>query len=29
MFDHPVRRPGRTKGIGIIHIYDMGDFGAF
>jgi hypothetical protein len=29
MFDHPVRRPGRTKGIGIIHIYDLGDFGAF
>jgi hypothetical protein len=23
MFDHPVRKPGRTKGIGVIHIYDF------
>ncbi len=28
MFDHPVRKEGRTKGIGIIHIYDLGDFNA-
>jgi hypothetical protein len=25
MFDHPVRRPGRTKGVGVIHIYDLGN----
>lgn len=28
MFDHPVRKPGRTKGVGIIHIYNFGDFNA-
>lgn len=26
MFDHPVRKPGRTEGVGIIHIYDFGNF---
>lgn len=26
MFDHPIRKPGRTKGIGVIHIYDFHDF---
>lgn len=26
MFDYPVRKPGRTEGIGIIHIYDFGRF---
>jgi len=26
MFDHPVRKAGRTEGIGIIHIYDFGCF---
>jgi len=26
MFDHPVRKEGRTKGIGIIHIYNFGGF---
>ncbi len=25
MFDHPVRKPGRTKGVGVIHIYDLGN----
>lgn len=29
MFDHPVRKPGRTKGVGIIHIYNFGDFNEF
>lgn len=28
MFDHPVRKAGRTKGVGIIHIYDFGPFDA-
>jgi hypothetical protein len=28
MFDHPVRKAGRTKGIGVIHIYDFGTFDA-
>ncbi|MCG8050673.1 MAG: hypothetical protein JAZ15_05680 [Candidatus Thiodiazotropha endolucinida] len=26
MFDYPVRKAGRTQGIGLIHIYDFGDF---
>ncbi len=26
MFDHPVRRGGRTDGVGLIHIYDFDDF---
>ena len=29
MFDHPVRKAGRTKGIGLIHIYDFGTFDDF
>jgi hypothetical protein len=29
MFDHPVRKPGRTKGVGVIHIYDFGAFDVF
>ncbi len=28
MFDHPVRKAGRTKGVGVIHIYDLQDFHA-
>jgi len=28
MFDHPVRKPGRTAGIGVIHVYDFGNFNA-
>lgn len=28
MFDHPVRKAGRTKGVGVIHIYDFGTFNA-
>lgn len=28
MFDYPVRKTGRTKGIGVIHIYDFGEFDA-
>lgn len=27
MFDHPVRKPGRTAGIGVVHIFDIADFG--
>ncbi len=27
LFDHPVRKPGRTAGIGLIHLYDFGDLG--
>lgn len=23
LFDHPIRKAGRTKGVGIIHIYDL------
>lgn len=26
MFDHPIRKPGRTSGVGVIHIYDFGKF---
>lgn len=26
MFDHPIRKAGRTTGVGIIHIYDFGTF---
>jgi hypothetical protein len=29
MFDHPVRKAGRTKGVGVIHVYDFGTFDAF
>lgn len=29
MYDHPIRKPGRTNGIGIIHVYDFGAFDAF
>lgn len=29
MFDHPVRRPGRTAGVGVIHIYEFGNFSAY
>lgn len=28
MFDHPVRKAGRTKGVGVIHIYDLQNFHA-
>jgi hypothetical protein len=28
LFDHPVRRPGRTKGVGLMHVYDFGCFSA-
>ena len=26
LFDHPVRREGRTKGVGVIHAFDFGGF---
>lgn len=26
LFDHPVRKPGRTAGVGVMHLYDFGDF---
>lgn len=26
MFDHPVRRPGRTSGVGVIHVFDLNEF---
>ena len=29
MFDHPVRRPGRTTGVGVIHVYDLGAWNDF
>jgi hypothetical protein len=29
MFDHPVRKPGRTAGVGTIHIYDLGQHDGF
>jgi hypothetical protein len=29
MFDHPIRKEGRTKGVGLIHIYDMGLINAY
>ena len=29
VFDHPVRKKGRTKGIGAIHIYDFGNFDGY
>jgi hypothetical protein len=29
MFDHPIRKSGRTDGIGVIHIYDFNDFSEF
>ena len=27
MFDHPVRKPGRTSGVGVIHLFDLDSFG--
>lgn len=27
MFDNPVRKPGRTAGVGVIHVYNFGEFG--
>ncbi|MGE6531082.1 hypothetical protein ACQKEM_19090 [Pseudomonas sp. NPDC077382] len=29
MFDYPVKKSGRTTGVGIIHIYDFEDFHAY
>ncbi len=29
MFDHPIKKDGRTDGLGLIHIYDFGDFHEF
>lgn len=29
MFDYPVRKIGRTKGVGVIHIYNFGNFDGF
>lgn len=29
MFDHPIKKAGRTKGVGILHIYDFGRFDEF
>jgi hypothetical protein len=29
MFDHPIRKAGRTSGVGLIHIYDFGDFSEY
>lgn len=29
LYDYPVRKPGRTDGIGVVHIYDFGDPDAF
>jgi len=29
VFDNPVRKSGRTSGIGVVHIYDFGDFREF
>jgi hypothetical protein len=29
MFDYPVKKDGRTSGIGIVHIYDFEDFHAY
>ncbi len=29
LFDHPVKKHGRTKGVGISHIYDFEDFHGF
>lgn len=29
MFDHPIRKSGRTDGVGVIHIYDFNDFSDF
>lgn len=26
LFDHPVRKVGRTSGVGVVHIYDFGKF---
>lgn len=26
LFDHPVRKAGRTKGVGVIHVFDFGGF---
>ncbi|WP_415764875.1 hypothetical protein [Pseudomonas sp. ZB1P45] len=29
MFDYPVKKSGRTSGIGVVHIYDFEDFHAY
>ncbi|MBF4558939.1 MULTISPECIES: hypothetical protein [Pseudomonas] len=29
MFDYPVKKSGRTSGVGIVHIYDFEDFHAY
>lgn len=29
MFDHPVRKAGRTKGVGLLHVYDFEEFDEF
>lgn len=29
MFDYPVKKSGRTSGIGIVHVYDFEDFHAY
>lgn len=29
MFDYPVKKSGRTSGVGIVHVYDFGDFHAY
>lgn len=29
MFDYPVKKEGRTKGVGMIHIYDFGEFDGY
>lgn len=29
LYDHPVRKPGRSKGVGVVHLYDFGNFDVF
>ncbi|MFP3517901.1 hypothetical protein SB766_17095 [Pseudomonas sp. SIMBA_077] len=29
LFDHPVKKSGRTSGVGIVHVYDFEDFHAY
>lgn len=29
MFDHPIRKVGRTGGVGLIHVYNFHDFSDF
>ncbi|MNG00824.1 hypothetical protein D3C84_837740 [compost metagenome] len=29
MFDYPVKKSGRTQGIGVVHIYDFENFHAY